>query len=160
MSLMAFLYNTPAGVVGSVSRPLESFVDSVETSGFANYGVFGEFTNGVFVPVSGTTTAVDGLLVRSVPSITGSLTAAFNQVTPNADYVQGRMTRGYAVVTCTIGTPTKGAAVYVRTVAATGKAIGDIEATADSGKNIQVVGAEWAANGKDGSNIAEILIKG
>lgn len=160
---MAFVYGTPAGVVGSVSRPLQAITDTVEVdSSFTNYGQFGNFdgTTGLFKAVADTDTSVDGLLVRSVPSITGSLTSAFNQMTPNASYVQGRMIRGYAMVTCTVGTPVKGAPVYVRTTAETGKAIGDIEATADAGNQIVVAGAEWAANGKDGSNIAEILIKG
>ncbi len=160
---MAFTYGTPAGITGSVSRPLESFVDTVEMNSstpFLVYGAFGSFdASGYFVPVTGSTTAVDGLLVRSAPSITGSLNAGFNATVPNADYVQGRMVRGYAKVACTVGTPVKGGAVYVRTVAATGKAIGDIEATADSGKQITVTNAEWAVNGKDGNNVAEILIK-
>jgi len=165
MSLMAFVYGTPAGVVGSVSRPLETFVDTVTIdSSFTNYGEFGSFdaTTGVFKNVSGSTTAVDGLLVRSVPNITGTLAAQFNQTVPNAVYVQGRMTRGYAKVLCTVGTPVRGGVVYVRVVADTGKAIGDIEATVDAtpAHQIVVANAEWAVNGKDASNIAELYIKG
>ena len=139
MSLMAFQYATPAGVTGSVSRPLESFVDTVEMNSstpFLAYGQFGTFDNtGKFIPVTGSTVAtqLDGLLVRSVPSIAGNLTATFNQFTPSTDYVQGRMTRGYANVACTVGTPVKGGSVYVRIVANGAKAVGDIEATADVG---------------------------
>lgn len=162
---MAFTYGTPAGVVGSVSRPLETFVDTVEIdSSFTNYGQFGSFntSTGIFTFVTGSTTAVDGLLVRSVPNITGSLAAQFNQTVPNSAYVQGRMTRGYAKVTCTVGTPVKGGVVYVRVVADTGKNIGDIEATQDAtpAHQIVVANAEWATNGKDASNIAELYIKG
>ena len=164
MSNMAFTFNTPAGIAGSVTRPLDSSVESVQlnsATSFGAFGMFGIFVDGLFVPVvtSSVGTDVKGLLVRSVPSIAGNLTATFNQAVPNADYVQGRLTRGYANVICTIGTPVKGGAVYVRTVAATGKAIGDIEATSDTNKNVIVPNCEFATSGKDANNIAEIFIK-
>lgn len=163
-SVMAFPYGVPGGVVGSVSRQLESNVDTVLLGeAFTNYGKICVYngTDGKVYNVSGTTTAADckGLLVRSVPMQSGSLTSTFNQATPNTDYPQGRLTRGYANVICTVGTPVKGGAVYVRTVAATGKAIGDIEATNDTGKNIVIPNAEWAANGKDANSIGEIFVK-
>lgn len=163
---MAFLYGTPAGVVGSVSRPIESFVDTVKVdSSFTNYGQFGAFdaTSGVFKAIASGATAVDGLLIRSVPQITGSLTSAFNQVTPNSTYAQGRLTRGYAMVSVATGTPVKGQPVYVRITASTGKAVGDIVTAAETisgtASTLLIPNCEFASNGKDGSGIAEILIK-
>jgi hypothetical protein len=59
-------------------------------------------------------------------------------------------------VACTQGTPVKGGLAYVRIVVGSGKAIGDIEATADGANSLVIPGAEWALNGKDGNNIAEL----
>lgn len=159
---MAFLYGTPAGVAGSVSRPLDSQVESIELGATppTAYGtcLIAESGTGKFNKVTGSTVAADikGFLVRSVPNISGGIDNTFASGTPNASYFQGRLIRGYVKVTCTVGTPVKSGTVYVRVVAATGKAIGDIEATADGSNNIAITGAEWALNGKDGNNVAEI----
>lgn len=134
---MAFLYGTPAGVAGSVSRPLDSEVESIELGATppTAYGVVlvAESGTGKFNAVANTNVQSDfkGFLVRSVPNISGGIDNTFSSGTPNASYFQGRLTRGYLKAVCTQGTPVKSGAVYVRLVAATGKLVGDLEATAD-----------------------------
>jgi hypothetical protein len=99
-----------------------------------------------------------GLLIRTAPAMAQTLASGFNDNTPNTNLDHGIMVKGYASVTCTIGTPVRGQPVYMRVVAATGKAIGDIEATADGANNVVIPNARWATGGKDSSNTAEIYL--
>ena len=133
---MAFTYGVPAGVAGSVSRPLDSEVETIylgSTPPTAYGAVLVEDGAGKYIAISGSNVAADiqGFLARSVPNISGGIDNTFSANTPNATYLQGRLTRGYMRVTCTQGTPVKGGIVYVRAVADTGKLVGDIEASSD-----------------------------
>lgn len=133
---MAFLYGTPAGVAGSISRPLDSEVESVylgATPPTAYGTVLVGDGAGKYIAIAGSNVQSDikGFLARSVPNISGGIDNTFTANTPNATYIQGRMYRGYMRVTCTQGTPVKGGAVYVRTVADTGKLVGDLESVSD-----------------------------
>lgn len=66
--------------------------------------------------------------------------------------------RGSIPVFCKNGTPTAGGAVYIRTVAATGHAIGDFEAVADEGKNVLITNAKWTTGKIDSSKLAEVTL--
>lgn len=66
--------------------------------------------------------------------------------------------RGSVPVFCKNGTPTAGGAVYVRTVAAEGHAIGDFEAIADAEKNVQIANAKWTTGKIDSSLLAEVTL--
>jgi hypothetical protein len=66
--------------------------------------------------------------------------------------------RGSIVVFCKNGTPTAGSKVYIRIVAATGKEIGDFEALADAGNNIEITNAKWTTGKIDSSLLAEVTI--
>jgi hypothetical protein len=159
---MAFLYNTPAGVAGSVSRPLDSRTDPIELGATppTAYGtvLVAESGTGKFIAITGTNVATDihGILVRSVPNISGAIDNSFASDTPNAAYLQNRLIDGYTRVVCTQGTPVKSGTVYVRIVATTGKNVGDIEAVSDSTNSVVIPNCEFAVNGKDGNNITEI----
>lgn len=159
---MAFTYGVPAGVAGSVSRPLDSEIESVYLGATppTAYGtvLVPESGTGKYIAIAGSNVAGDikGFLARSVPNISGGIDNTFTANTPNVTALQGRLTRGYMRVACTVGTPVKGGIVYVRIVAATGKVIGDLEATSDTINSLAITGAEWALNGKDANNIAEI----
>jgi hypothetical protein len=160
---MAFLYGMPAGVAGSVSRPLDSQTESIllgatPPTAYGSVLVMESGSTGKYVAIVGTNVAADikGFLVRSVPSISGGIDNTFAANTINTTYLQSRLTRGYLKVACTQGTPVKGGLAYVRIVVGSGKAIGDIEAVADGANSLVIPGAEWALNGKDGNNIAEL----
>ena len=133
---MAFVYSTPAGVAGAVSRPLDSEVETVilgATPSLA-YGVPVVIDgSGLVNKVANTNVQADlkGILVRSVPAITGTTASGFSDNVPNTTMPQARMTHGYVNVVCAVGTPVKGQPAYVRLTADTGKLVGDIEATAD-----------------------------
>ena len=163
--MTAYLYRAPAGIAGAVTRQDETntesglFGSTVPTAFGVPLKVDG---NGKFIPFAGSETAADfyGVLERIAPSIAGDTAQTFASGTPNANATQGIVVRGYVNVVCTIGTPVRGGTVYVRTVAASGKAIGDFEATTDSGNNVALTNVVWASNGKDtaNGNIAEIRI--
>lgn len=157
----AILFNAPAGVVGDVTRKLESNVESfILGEAFPGYGV-------PFKLVSGKPNVIDsgdaasvfkGILVRTAPSMSGSLSAGFDDNVPNIDQIQGGLVRGYCAVKCSVGTPVRGGQVYMRVTAASGKLVGDLEATADGSDNVALSGVEWAVDGKDANGISEIRV--
>jgi hypothetical protein len=65
--------------------------------------------------------------------------------------------RGSINVLCPNGTPALGGAVYVRTVAVSGKNVGDFETATDSGKNVLITNAQWGG-AKDANNVAELVL--
>lgn len=67
--------------------------------------------------------------------------------------------RGAITVECAYGTPTIGGTVYMRTASGSGgTAIGALEATEETGKNIALSGVVWGS-GKDANNVAMLVIK-
>lgn len=65
--------------------------------------------------------------------------------------------RGSISVICSQGEPTVGGAVYVRTVADTGKNIGDFEAAADGDNNTKLTNAQWGGPA-DANGVAELVL--
>jgi hypothetical protein len=65
--------------------------------------------------------------------------------------------RGSISVICTVGTPVVGGAVYVRIVADAGKAIGDLEATADDTNSVLLTNAQWGGE-KDANGVCELVL--
>lgn len=160
----AYTYRMPSGVAGSVTRALDTSVESVFLNALKPVLSFGapvKLVSGKAEPFEAGDDAADfyGVLARVAPGIAGSTAQTFVSNVPNTDSVNGLVTRGYVNVTCTIGTPVRGGVVYVRVVAATGKAIGDFEATADGINNVALTNVVWAVDGKDGANNTEIRIK-
>ena len=162
--MAAYTYRMPSGVVGSITRPLETTVESVflnASKPVLSFGAPVKLVNGKAEPFEVGDDAADfyGVLSRVAPSIGGSTAQLFASQLPNTDSVQGLAVRGYINVACTVGTPARGGIVYVRVVAATGKLIGDFEATSDTTNSVALTNAVWAVDGKDGANNTEIRIK-
>lgn len=163
--MVSFLYAPNSGVVGDLSRPDETQVEpallDATTHTPTKFGVPVKMVNSLLQAFSGGETATDfyGVLSRMAPSIAGDIGQVFNTATPNVHSTQGVITRGYAFVKCTIGTPIRDGVVYVRIVAAAGKEIGDFEATADGSNNVALTNTVWAANGVDANLTAEIRIR-
>lgn len=158
-----YTLNAPAGIPGDVTRKLETLVEPIMLgAAIAAFGVPVKFNGSgkaIAIAASDTAAVFKGILSRSVPTISGSTVETFAGGVPNVETVQGIVRKGYVAVLCTIGTPVKGGTVYMRVVAASGKAVGDLEATADGTDNVALVGVEWAVNGKDADNITELFIK-
>lgn len=100
-----------------------------------------------------------GILSRSAPTVAGGTTIV-NSGQPNAGTVSGVVVGGpgYVLVECTIGTPARGGPVYMRVTAASGKAVGDLEATSDSPNNVLLPTVTWAVDGKDASNTTAVRV--
>lgn len=166
--MTAYLYGAPSGVEGDISRVGESNVEPImlKTPFPSKYAVAMKAATGGATPFAGGEAATDfiGLLTRHAPGISqSSANEAVDAFQPNQAEPQNLMVKGYACVKCTQGTPVRGAPVYVRITADTGKAVGDFETGADGGKCIALTGTvvgnvTWAADGKDASNHAEIRI--
>lgn len=161
--MTAFINRAPAGVVGEISRTAHKLVENyvLDSAKTHKFGQVCKVVAGKVQPIEAgdAATAIKGLLSRSAPQV-GTLAddAAFNAGTPDLKRVHGVMREGYMHVACAIGTPVKGAPVYVRVTAASGKLVGDIEATADGANNVAIPGCEFAVSGKDAANVTEIAI--
>jgi hypothetical protein len=165
--MTSYLYQSPSGVPGDISRVDESNVETAMliTPFPANYGVPMMFASGgVTFSATPTAAALAGFLVRAVPGISqSSSNEAVNTFQPNQSEPQGLMVRGYMHVICKVGTPVRGNPVYVRTVTSGAKVIGDLEATSDPGNNVALTGTPignvtWAADGMDSFLNAEIRV--
>ena len=166
--MTAFLYSAPVGVPGDITRPLESNVEPamlVAASGvYAQaYGIPVKQVTGGIQQFTGGETAANfaGILIRSVPGISASATLqGFSDNIPYYQVPQDMMVRGYACVVCTQGTPARGGTVYVRVTASGGKNVGDFEAVSDTSLSVALSAqqAQWATDGKDAFNNAEIRL--
>lgn len=162
MSNQAYLYNAPAGVPGTVTRLQDSTVDSVLLAAVIAFGMPFKFdSNGkaAAIEAGDTAAAFKGIIARSVPSISGASGESFADGSPTLDQPCGGLRKGFITVKCPVGTPVKGGTVYMRVVAASGKEIGDLEATSDTTNSVALSGVEWAVNGKDSDNITELYVK-
>jgi hypothetical protein len=162
--MTSFLYRAPAGVVGDVTRRQDTNIEA----GILNpakaptaFGVPVKLVSGKFEAIESGDEATDfaGIITRVAPAINGSLNETFEGASPWVEQVQGIAVEGYVAVKCAIGTPVRGGAVFMRVTAATGKLVGDLEATADGANNVELVGVVWAVDGKDASGTSEIRIK-
>lgn len=161
--MVAFTSHYSAGVAGSVSRANLAHVDTVELAADMPYGAPGKFNatgQVAAIAASDAATVFAGIVARTAPKMVGTAPgASFGAGTASAAEPQGFLRKGYCHVICAVGTPVKGGTVYMRVTAASGKAVGDLEATADSSNSVALVGVEWAVNGVDDNKVTEILIK-
>jgi len=157
-----FVYRAPSGVPGDVADNNQSLVETLWLDPANPPLAFGapvKIVSNLVNAIEASDTAADfyGVLTRSIPGVSGSSSNSGAAV-PNTTYAQGILVDGYVFVYCTIGTPSINGTVYMRVVAATGKAIGDLEATADGSNNVALTNVIWAAAGKDSNNVAVIRV--
>lgn len=162
--MTAILYRASSGVPGDITRQLDTIVEQALLNSAKVPTAFGlpvKMTSGKIEKIESGDTAASfyGILTRLSPSISGDTLQTFASGTPNATAVQGVAVQGYMNVKCTVGTPARNGVVYMRVVADTGKAIGDLEATADSTNSVALTGVVWASDGKGSDSTAEIRIK-
>ncbi len=162
--MASYLERMPAGVAGSITRARDTVVESVFLNPLKPVLAFGapvKLVAGKAEPFEAGDTAASfyAILSRVAPSISGGNAELFTDGTPSTEQLAGIIVRGYVNAVCKVGTPVRGGIVYARVVAATGKAIGDFEATADGVNSVALAGVVWAVDGKDANNITEIRIK-
>jgi hypothetical protein len=166
--MVSYLKNAPVGFPGDITRSDKSTVEPAMlvalTAVYAQR--FGEamryVTGGIQQWTTGLTKAdFKGVLVREVPSVSGSTASGFDDSVPRPEQVQGLLTSGYIAVKCTDGTPARGGIVYVRIVADTDRPIGAFEAAADGGNSVALdfQQASWASDGVDADGMAELRVQ-
>lgn len=159
----SFKFRAGAGVPGDIFNSLNTVIESWWLDPANPPLAFGapvKLVNGLLGAIESGDTAASfyGILAQSVPGISGD--NSNTQSIPNVDYTNGVAIRGYMLVTCTIGTPVANGTVYMRVVAATGKAIGDLEATSDGSNSVALTKCFWHTSGKDADNTATVRIIG
>lgn len=141
----AYLTRMPAGIPGDVSRKRDTTLEPVTIGATAiAHGAPVKIASGVAVPIASGDAASDvyGFLARPYP-MQGTVDA-LGQATSPAGAAGDVMRRGYMTVKLALGTAAKDGQVYVRTTAASGKAVGDIEATADPATSETALSIEGA----------------
>lgn len=142
----AILNRMPTGFPGDVSRKADATIEAGLMAATVPYGAPVTLDDdGKLAPLADGD-AVYGFMVRPYPT---QMTAA------EAGSIQDVMRRGYMTITLAQGTAVKGGQVYARHTADAGKAVGDIEAAADAGKNVAVPGCIFMGEA-DGSGNVEI----
>jgi hypothetical protein len=161
--MTSILYRASSGIAGDVTRPDNTVVEPGLLNAAQAPTAFGapvKIVSGKFEKIASgdAATVFYGVLSRVAPAISGSLVETYAGGTPNVEAVQGIVREGYVNVVCTVGTPARGGQVFVRVTADTGKAVGDFETAADTGKCVALTGVTWGVDGKDASNVTEIRI--
>lgn len=162
----AYTFTAPNGVAGDVTRTDESNVEPAmlvaATGVYAQkFGIPMKYVSGGIQQFNGgaeTPADFAGVLIREVPSISGNALGGFSDNIPNPEVPQGLLVRGYVSVLCTSGTPARGGAVYVQTVASGGINVGEFRTTDDGSNAILLDNVIWASDGKDADNNAEIRV--
>ncbi|NOU95598.1 hypothetical protein GC093_20535 [Paenibacillus sp. LMG 31456] len=153
------------GYPGSVSRSQDAIISSrvVKTTDTTNIS-FGDpavlNSDNTYSKFGASSTAATfaGIAVREVKQSTDYLS-------PQGFYAPGQpcdvLSRGSITITCNVGTPTAGGAVYIRTIvnaAIPAGIVGGFEAAADSTNTVQITNAKWTTGKMDANRTAEVTI--
>lgn len=165
--MTAYLYQSPSGVPGDVTRVDDSLIEPVMliTPFPANFGVAMKYVPGGVTPFAAADTAslFAGILARAVPGISQSnVNEAVNVFQPNQSEPNGLCVRGYVNVFVNAGTPVRGQVVGIVQTASGGHPAGSFE-VATTGNNIPLSGTvvgnvTWAADGVDSFGNGEVRI--
>lgn len=168
--MTAYLFKAPNGVPGDITRVDESNVEPAmlvaASSVYAQrFGIPMKYVTGGIQQFNGgaeTPASFAGVLVREVPAQAGTAASdeSFDAVVPNPETPKGLCVRGYISVKCVSGTPARGGAVFIQTVANGGVGVGDFRTDDDGSNAIELTAAQatWASDGKDSDNNAELRI--
>lgn len=165
--MTSYLYQSPSGVPGDISRPDNANVEPamLVTPFPSNFGTAMKYGSGGITPFVAADTAADfaGVLARAVPGISQSSSdEVVNQFTPNRDEPNGLLVSGYICVFVNSGTPVRGQPVGIVQTASGGHPAGSFE-TGVSGNNIPLTATKvgnvtWASDGVDSNGFGEIRI--
>ena len=141
----AYLKRMPSGFPGDVSRKAEATIEAglmADTVAFGAPVKLG--AQGKLAPLSAASDTVHGFLVRPYPTQNSAAVSGS---------IQDVMRRGFMTVKLARGTAAKGGQVHVRVIAASGKAVGDIEASADASNTLSVSGCIFLGEADEGGNV-------
>ena len=160
--MTAFTTSLPNGIVGSVSRSINTAVIDTEQASATG----AEQPSAYGLPVllntygkariygSGDSDATIGFVARIFPE--DSVTNTYGSATPDPTRPLSIMRKGFMTVMVNVGTPANGGLVYVRITSNGGNTIiGGIEATSDSSHTVLITNAKFTST-KDANGVAEI----
>lgn len=155
--MVSYLYRMPAGIPGEITRSDQSAIEAqtVTAAGAsgspAAYGVAVMLDSGTglirSVLANDIIASVYGWLVRPYPTNAGNEGLGVGTPANAAGSSCNVLRRGYLNVFLARGTAVKGAPVFVRRVADTGKLVGDIETTLDNISSTAIRGGGNTGNG-------------
>lgn len=166
----AYKFQAPTGVPGDI---VTTGLLSVEPLKFAEAYIPAEFGVGYAmvsgeprkIPSGSAATVFQGVLVREVPQIGGTVAsdATFGPGVPWFEQVLGGIVNGQVYVKCVAGTPTRGGTVYMQVTANGGVDPGYFRADGtDSGNAVALTltQATWESNGvgPDGQGNTNIAV--
>jgi hypothetical protein len=152
--MTAYMNRMPAGIPGEVSRPGATLESQFVGDAAIAFGAVVKLAAGKLVAIASGDAAsvVYGFLPRPYPT-TGDA-GAFGAGSAPAGTTQSVMRRGYMTVTLKgAAAAAKNGAVYVRVTADGDKAVGDIEAAADSAKTVAIAGCAFMGPADAGGNV-------
>ena len=170
--MVSYLYQSPSGVPGDITRVDDSNVEPVMlVSPFATaYGLPMKYVAGSGGAPEGVTPMIAadaasvfcGVLARQAPAVADASVGIGTDV-PYPTQVQGLCVRGYVSVYVQSGTPVRGTSVYVVQTASSGHLAGQFEVGSNGGNNVALTGTivgnvTWAADGVDSNGYGEIRI--
>lgn len=153
------------GYPGSVSRSVDAIIanrmlklSDVVNANFGDPVVLNSDNTYSKFGAAGTAAAFAGVAVREVKQGTDYFAV-------QGSYAPGQPTdvieRGSVTVTCNVGAPTSGGAVYIR-ITANGAIptgiVGGFEAAADGANTILITNAKWTTGKLDANKVAEVTI--
>jgi len=155
--MTSYMFRMPAGVAGAISRPGSptDVEPNVLNSGsvFPGYGLPGKIVSGLFVPLATSADVAYGFLERPYP-ITGGVSDGLGVSTPPTSGLVGVMRKGYMMVKCNAGSPTRGGLVYFRYAnGVTATPVGGIEAAAVASTTAVLTGAQFMGPADANGNV-------
>jgi hypothetical protein len=156
------------GYAGSISRSADAIIDNriVKPSdtlniNFGDPAILNSDNTYSKFGATGTAAAFAGIAVREVKQ---SMAYGSN-ANANGSYAPGDpcdvASRGALTVVCSVGTPTAGGAVYIRTAlngAIPLGVVGGYEAAADGANSILIPNLKWTTGKIDANKVAEVTI--
>ena len=145
----------PHGYAGSYARQADMVVDTHPSEGEIAFGAPVVLGTGEAVS---TAAKFVGVALREVKSVTDYMNQ--NEGGYHKNEAVPVMKRGCVNVICQNGTPAPGGKVYIRTVeneSYPNAVVGGFEATADTGKNVELTNAQWKGSA-DANGVAEMRI--
>lgn len=166
----AYKFQAPTGVPGDIVTPGKCSVEPVKFAEAyipAAFGVAVAFVSGEprKIPSGSAATVFQGVLVREIPQIGGSVASdqTFDSGVPWFEQVLGLLVNGQVAVKCVAGTPARGGVVYMQVTANGGVDPGYFRADGTDGGNavaLTATQAQWETDGvgPDGQGNTNIAI--
>jgi hypothetical protein len=146
------------GFVGQISRQEDAIVVARTTDGEVKFGQAVVLTEDNKIKAFGSSNVDADFVGFALREVKQATIYATGESKYESNEVADVLSRGTLTVKLASGTPAPGGKVYIRTVADTGKEIGDIESESDTGKNVALTNAIFTTGKVDANGVVEVTI--